>query len=248
MSFALLAIELEDALRAEGCAVCRLVQEGDQRYIRHFLWEGKNEGHMLLRLKRSLGLCHHHAWLLAETESRVEKDGLGTATLYEWLMGITHETLGQAREAGSLEAAKRLADSLHPDEPCPACAIRREFEEIVLWGLQQFLASTGGKETVRTLYAMSGGLCVPHLLAVLRLTPFPEVVQLLVQVEIRAFDSLLEELELFQRKHRIYEQTSIGKERDAWDRALDLLAGRLDGFPSPEPGKAAYEPHIGARG
>jgi len=248
VSFALLAIELEDALKEEGCAVCRLVQESDERHIRHFLWEGKNEGQMLLRLKRSLGLCHHHAWLLVETESLVEKDGLGTATLYEWLMGITHNTLRQAREAGSLEATKGLADSLHPEEACPVCAIRRQFEETILWGLQQFLAPTGGIETIRKLYAKSGGLCLPHLRAVLRLTPFPEVVQLLVQAEIRAIDPLLEELELFQRKHRIDEQAAIGKERDAWCRALDVLAGRLDGTPSSVAGKAADESHIAARG
>lgn len=34
MSFSLLAIELKDTLETEGCAVCRLVQEGDQRHVR----------------------------------------------------------------------------------------------------------------------------------------------------------------------------------------------------------------------
>jgi hypothetical protein len=233
MSFALLSIELEDALQSQGCAVCRLVQEGDQRYIRHFLWEGKNEGHMLLRLKRSLGLCHHHAWLLADTEDLEFKDGLGTATLYDWLLDIAHETLRKARETRTIEAAKRLATSLHPQPPCPACAIRREFAETVLWGLQQFLAPVGGHETIRNLYAKSGGLCLPHLLALLRMTSFPEVVQLLLEVQERTLASLLAELELFQRKHRVGEQAPIGKEQDAWNRALDLLAGRLNGARPP---------------
>ena len=247
MSFALLAIELREALQDQGCAVCRLVREGDQRHLRHFLWEGKNEGHMLLRLKRSLGLCHHHAWLLADTESRLERDGLGTATLYDWLLDIAHETLRKGLETRSLEAAKRLAGSLHPDERCPACAIREDFEETVLWGLQQFLAPVGGNETVRKLYTKSGGLCLPHLRAVLRMTSSPEVVQLLLEVEERTLASLMAELELFQRKHRIGEQAPIGEERDAWERALDLLAGRLRDFRSPGAGIPADDSRLAAR-
>lgn len=43
MSFSLLAIELKNALETEGCAICRLAQESDERHVRHFLWEGKVE-------------------------------------------------------------------------------------------------------------------------------------------------------------------------------------------------------------
>lgn len=247
MSFTLLAIELEDALQSQGCAVCRLVQESDQRHIRHFLWEGKNDGRMALRLKRSLGLCHHHAWMMAETESREERDALGTATLYDWLLDITRQRLWQACEIRSIEAAKRLAGALHPDEPCPVCAIRRQFEETVLWGLQQFLAPVGGNEIIRNLYSKSGGLCMPHLRAVLRLTTFPEVVQLLLEVEERTLTSLLTELELFQRKHRIGEQAPIGEERDAWARALDLLSGRLGDLRLPSAKEPADDSRLAAR-
>lgn len=248
MSFSLLAIELKDALQSRGCAVCRLVQEGDQRHIRHFLWEGKNDGHMLLRLKRSLGLCHHHAWLLADTELQENRDGLGTATLYDWLLDITRKVLRQTRENRSMKAAKRLAAALHPKEPCPACTSRRQYEEIVLWGLQQFLAPVSGNETVSNLYGKSGGLCMPHLRTILLMTPIPEVVQILLEVEERSISSLLAELELFQRKHRVGEQAPLGEERDAWSRALDLLAGRLADPRAPGAGKSADESHVAAQG
>lgn len=247
MSFSLLAIELQDALQGQGCAVCRLVQDGDQQHIRHFLWEGKNEGHMLLRLKRSLGLCHHHAWLLADIEGRECNDGLGTATLYDWLLDITRQSLLEARETHSSEAAKRLADWLRPEESCPLCAGRREYEEIILWGLQHFLAPVGGHETVRNLYAKSGGLCLPHLRAILRLTPSPGVVSLLLEVEERMLASLLAELELFQRKHRVGEEAPIGEEKDSWERALDMLAGCLDDRRSPLISEPADDSRLAAR-
>jgi len=247
MSFTLLAIELEDALKTQGCGVCRLVQEGDRRHIRHFLWEGKNESHMLLRLRHSLGLCQNHAWLLADTESREEGDGLGTATLYDWLLDMTREALRQAREGRSLNAAKRLAATLRAEEPCPVCAIRRDFEETVLWGLQQFLAPAGGNETIRNLYTRSGRLCLPHLLAILRLRPVVETVEMLLEVEERAVASLLTELELFQRKHRVGEQAPIGEERDAWARALDLLSGQLGDIRLPGENEPADESRLAAR-
>jgi len=247
VSFSLLAIELKEALQNQRCPVCSLVRDADRRSIRYFLWEGKNEGQMLLRLKRSLGLCQHHARLLVETELAEEKDCLGTTTLYDWLLDLVHETLRDYVARGSFEAAKRRPPLLLQEDPCPICVSRRDYEEVVLWGLQQFLAHEGGRETLRRLYAESGGLCLPHLRDVLRLTRFPEVVELLLEVEERALASLVEELELFQRKHRVEEQAPIGKEGDAWERALDLLAGRLTGPLSQSVEKPEDESRVDAR-
>jgi hypothetical protein len=79
------------------------------------------------------------------------------------------------------------------------------------------------------------------------MTSSPEVVQLLLEVEERTLASLLAELELFQRKHRVGEQAPIGEERHAWGRALDLLAGRRRDFRSPGAGIPADDSRLAAR-
>jgi hypothetical protein len=56
----LLTVELEQALRQEGCAICRLVLEGQERSLWILLWENVNDPGVRSDLRAGLGFCAEH--------------------------------------------------------------------------------------------------------------------------------------------------------------------------------------------
>ena len=69
--------KLEEALREQGCAVCRLVDRAGHRYLDNLLYELVNDPGVQTEFRESLGLCNRHAYQMLDFG-----DGLGTAVLY----------------------------------------------------------------------------------------------------------------------------------------------------------------------
>ena len=88
---------LKPALRQAGCPLCRILRDEDLHYLRVFLREGKNDGRVLLRVLASWGLCARHASALIHFEPVEHGDGLGTGTLYDWLLDQARRRLGDLR-------------------------------------------------------------------------------------------------------------------------------------------------------
>src|SRR5713101_521742 len=79
-------IELKDALAQPGCALCRLGERYGHTYLRWLLLEQVNDLTTRITLAQSWGFCVDHAWMLQEMEWEHDKDGMGTAILWEWLI------------------------------------------------------------------------------------------------------------------------------------------------------------------
>ena len=79
-------IELTHALAQAGCALCRLGERYRHTYLRWLLRERVNDLTTRSTLAQSWGFCVAHAWLLQEMEWEQDKDGIGTAILWEWLI------------------------------------------------------------------------------------------------------------------------------------------------------------------
>ena len=60
--------ELEEALRQQGCAVCRLVERAGSSDLEYLLYDLVNDPDVQKEFRASLGLCERHAQRMLEAE------------------------------------------------------------------------------------------------------------------------------------------------------------------------------------
>ena len=78
----------------------------------------------------------------------------------------------------------------------------------------------------RAAFEQSSGLCAPHLLLILRKTKDHSLQKYLISKHIEKYSTLLTELNEYIRKTDYrYKHEKKGREKDAWKRAVNLLAG-----------------------
>jgi hypothetical protein len=167
-------LRLKDALAEDGCALCRLREYYERRYLSWFLHEQVNDLATRLQLSRSWGFCVRHAWLLQKLEWERSQDGMATAMLWEWLIRCYGTVLRQALEEAyppkkrfwrkwcwwhASRPAEPLLQSIALDGLCPTCTSQQESEAYALTVLTQHLAQD---TPLKTVYTHAGGLCMPH--------------------------------------------------------------------------------------
>ncbi len=210
--------EILEALRApaDGCVLCRLEERWLRDWLDGLLYEKVTDRSLRARLREAGGFCPRHARRLTAF-----RDGLGVAILYGDQLqeaGRLLERAGAARKAGPAPGWER----------CPACLAqvrkRTHLSQAVAAVLETLPALGGaGLAAAFTPYPR---FCLPHLLATLpRIGPAAlrrETARLAAAAVIR----LEAELDEYRRKadHRSAGEP-MGPERDAWLRAVRLMAG-----------------------
>ena len=248
MSFVL--IGLEDALRREGCPICRLRQKTERGYVYNLLYESITDGPIRERLARALGYCPEHAWLLQAIEQGEWGDGLGTGIVYEDLLGRIQAPmqayLAQAAksEQSPLSRGQRLARWLHAYGPLgrwlatrlDAMTPARRLVAL-LTPLERCPACVVGEQTeardiiwlvdslqdsaFRALYAASDGLCLLHLRAALARTQDDTSARLLVEVSAGRLQQLRADLSEYVRK---FSWQYRSEAKDPWQQASWIRA------------------------
>ncbi len=246
----LLVSDLKQALRLPGCPLCRLLRNVDLHYVRVFLREGKDDGRMLLRLLGSWGLCPRHAGALVYLEPVERGDGLGTGTLYDWLLDQARRRLEDLRRelgadsrAGSPQRASRwnsrkrlhkLLSRLARKTPCPACEFQQQYAPYVVEGFVRALEPAAGLPQVREMYLGSDGLCLPHSRAVLGLRPSSDILKLVTPKQREVVASLKAVLDADLDRGVKEEISQGGPQREpAYARALAAVTGDT-GWQPPE--------------
>jgi hypothetical protein len=218
--------ELEEALRQQGCAVCRLVERAGRSYLEYLLYDLVNDPEVQEEFRASLGLCERHVRGMLE-----KGDGLGVAILYraavKELLGLLSKIPDAPRSQASL--AKLLGKSTkvepaipEPGDGCMVCSAEGEAERrylrVLLDGAQD--GSLGG------LMAGSGSVCVRHLSRASMLAGgwLPPA---LVDATRQMFEDLEADLGRYVR-HSDYRfrDEPWGKERDSWKRVVERMVGR----------------------
>ncbi|HEU5419008.1 MAG TPA: hypothetical protein VFV41_15055 [Streptosporangiaceae bacterium] len=128
-----------------GCPACRYVAEAADRYLAWFALEAHGDAGMVTRLSASLGMCAPHTRVLMSQPGAAPR----LTVVYRYVLQAVPGQL----------AARRW----RPD-PCPACEQAASATGRVLDMVADGLADPG----FRSGYAAAGGLCLPHLHAVLR--------------------------------------------------------------------------------
>jgi hypothetical protein len=214
--------ELRDALSDEGCAMCALILRALRRYFDAATYEHVNDGSLRARVRAARGFCATHTQLLRDSRS-----ALGTAIISRDVLTNLGRALRDDSESKRRSGLARLfgeqtGQRLAPQGPCPACEYRNEREEAYADALLQHI----NDPVISSRFAVSVGLCAPHLRVVLSRNADPAAIERLRAMQERIWDRLGTELDEFIRKQDAqFSGEPMGKERDSWSRAALLIAG-----------------------
>lgn len=216
---------LLDALRAPGCALCRVGQGAVKRFLEAILYESVVDIGTQRTVSASHGLCPTHSEQLV-----LRRDTLGTAILYNAILGhlldeLPTEVPAERNWLGRLTPRRARADGtatdLAPHATCPACRRRDEAAARAVEVLGEHDADPDLTEALRA----SGGLCVPHLRQALPALDGPAL-QVLLARQRAAWQELRAQLaELIRKNDYRFRDEGFGEEADAWQRAVRATAG-----------------------
>jgi hypothetical protein len=219
--------KLLEACREPGCPVCRLEQQGVERYLDNQFYENVNSTAWRDHLRASRGFCHEHVWLAVNQRLG---DALGFSIIYHDIANSLLRELNEdasspraARRVASLrERVERLLTTFTPRKRCPVCEHREEVTRNILSALVEDLPTTELTEALRE----SHGLCLPHLRQALGYVHDGSVYETLLTIHLTKLESLKSELAEFIRKNDYQAiKEGFGSERDAWLRAIAIVAG-----------------------
>lgn len=226
---------LVDALKMEGCPICRLSQRSLERFLDNFLYENVNDPWIRRRIRKSLGFCKQHCSDLIKAAKRAG-DNLGIAIIYEDVLSAARahlEKIDPLHAPNSLfrlvswkkPASKAALSELLPlGRNCLACERQRITEDDYIFTLNQFLTDT----TFAEMFVESDGLCLLHFREALAACDSVKAAYYLLKTEKEKVEHLLRELQELIRKHDYrYSSEPLGKEKDSWLRAVRKTTGDM---------------------
>jgi len=226
--------DLRDALAQPGCPVCSLAERNSFRFLDALLYERVNDVGTREGLRKSLGFCNWHSWKCLE----VPNAPLGLGIIHSDLLEQILERLDRIQRSFPMRIpflrrlwgggkAEKTFPPIRPGHSCPACRSVRFFEEMYLEILLDYIA----EEDFEGQFSLSPGICFPHLIIAIEKYPGHRNLGLLIQRQMKKWQSLKAELEEFIRKHDYkYAHEPRGAESDSWKRALEMLVGKREVF------------------
>ena len=214
---------LRQGLANGMCPLCRVAHKADREYIWHFYDERSNDMDAIDGVRRAFGFCAEHIEMLRRIDVEDMKTTLSISVLFADTFAGIVDQLRQISPDAAFEPAR-----------CPACVSRDEYlDRNALYLLDMVATSRGYREE----FESSPGLCFPHFTLVWQSARTRGDRELLLSVQRRAAESLLNELREHVRKHDDkYRHEPKGLERDSWLRAILLTTGW------PPPAQSAAEP------
>ena len=227
--------DLVEACQQIGCPVCCLVQSAVERFLSHLFYESVTDPAVRTRLRRSLGFCRTHAWLLVD--ARIG-DALGMAIIYHDLLGsllkhLPSDTTSTSVQGSPARMLRRLPSSLKtlveqalqaisPRHRCPACEQEESTERVAMRVLEASLDDPTFVEAFKT----SGGLCLPHLQQALEGVHSPLALEILFATSREKLAGIrLELAEIIRKNDYRFREEAFGPEGDAWKRVVAIVVG-----------------------
>ena len=227
--------KLREACHEPGCPVCRLEQQGVERYLDNQLYENVNSPAWRDQLRAAHGFCHQHAWLAVNKRLG---DALGFSIIYQDILNSilksVDDSTSSARPPGRRGSVlgqgsvslrprvERVLAALKPRKRCPVCEHRDELTRSLLSALLEDLSTPEVKEALEG----SEGLCLPHLRLALEPIKDESVYESLLTIHRIKWEALKSELAEFIRKNDYQAiREGFGSEGNAWLRAISLIAG-----------------------
>ncbi len=219
-------VKVREALRQDGCPVCRVAAESAHRYLTGFLYEQVTDPFVREELLQSRGFCVHHAWMLTQFY-----DTLGVAIVYQHLLQeLIRDYTAIAQGAGRHKDRRgdsigtRVRAALRSSRPCLACQIVDQAEERTLVAL---LARLDDDE-VRASLSGESALCLPHVIRAAGLVQHSRQMRQLAAATAAMLETVRGRLDELIRKHdyRFRDERVTPEEGVSWIHAIEALVGR----------------------
>ena len=127
----ILYLTLARAMDLRGCPICQLVRTAEEKALCSLLYEHVNDPSIREKLRKGLGLCTYHAWLMVKAaSSNPLLGGLGPAIIYE-------DVLSHYLKEALSGKVKRPSEG-----GCYLCELARSYEEVYLGALVDRVDST----------------------------------------------------------------------------------------------------------
>ncbi len=208
---------LEQALEAGGCPLCRCLAEATKRYLTNLLYEFVNDPRTRDQLRAAGGFCREHSWVLQRMG-----DPLAHSIIYADLIDAFCTELDQT--SGVLRGGPSLLGT-EKDRICAVCREEAAMEDRYVDGLLGALRNGA----FRDKYRQAGYLCLPHFRKAYGRNRNKEERAFLAEVQSAYLSGLSSELKEFIRKSDYrYAHELPGTERDAWIRAVRFWVGPQD--------------------
>jgi len=213
---------LLDALKESGCAICTLIKKSIHKSMDDFLYEQVNDPGVRKEIKESFGFCNRHAWHLQKFG-----DGFGLSIIYHYLSELLIDKIDKQMDSKLLIKGllqdKEIRNFQKIQNSCMVCKGAREVERRYI---EVFIDNFEDAE-LQFAFKNSFGLCLPHLLTLLKLCKDAKMSTEVLKVEAAKIKSNIEELKEFERKHdHRFSKEKFGKEGDSWIRAIEKLIGK----------------------
>jgi hypothetical protein len=222
-----LQLELREAMGQWGCPLCRLAQKAERAYVDSVNYERVLDLNTRDALKASRGMCRRHTRMWED----VQGAALGLAIVYRIsVLDLLRDTEPDDSRGSSLfrrqAKAEATAAALDATAGCPACEVERgavhRFGTLLLQDIED--------PEVQAALEASGGLCLPHLRAVLGFKGAERAHDALMRTQRAAWQTLMGQLEEFIRKndYRFRHEAMTPEEGTSWRRVLDVIVGLKD--------------------
>ena len=226
--------DLIDALKIPGCLFCNRMEALSLKFLDNLYYERVTDVWTRVGLRKAKGFCNWHAWMSME----IPNSGSGIAIIYKDLLDAEISQLSQCMEVRASSAKRKnlgpwkkaLGIILSPwanKASCPICQWIEEHGRMDGGVLLDFI----DEESLSQEFDKSSGICIRHLIKIMRNFKEHHNLFLLMEKQLKKYQSLSEELGEFIRKldYR-FSKGPKGSEADSWKRVIEQFSGKREVF------------------
>lgn len=225
---------LLDALKISGCPLCNRMNGLSLRFLDSLFYERVTDVGTRVNLAKAKGFCNWHAWMSMD----IPNSGSGIAIIYKDLLDAEISQLSQCMKVRASSAKRKnlrpwkkaldtILSSWANKASCPICQWIEEHGRMDGGVLLDFI----DEESFSQEFEKSSGICIKHLIKIIQNFKEHHNLSLLVEKQLKKYQSLSEELKEFIRKldYRFSKELK-GSEADSWKRVIEQFSGHREIF------------------
>jgi len=226
-------LDLIDSFKLPGCPLCNRIKELSWGFLDSLFYEYVNDVGTRVKLIRAKGFCSWHAWMSTE----IRNSDSGITIIYNHLLDIEIADLSKWAKARGYEGVRRklklrknrgpLLSSWREKASCPVCINVKDHER---WNGGMLLDFIDEEEFYQE-FEKSSGICINHLIYIIQTFEKHPNLLLLVETQLKKYQTLSEELgELDRKRDYRFSNEPKGLEVDSWKRVIKQFTGEREIF------------------